>query len=207
MVTSRSLRAEKRTAAKALGGSVLTNKVRFSTLVTSEQQATPAMRELVYSKNRLQHQVVNLQDLTTNQAATIVELTINKDLLTNNNEEFVLEHKRLSDENLVLLDEQQDLEAQLVLAREQIVKYKDLLHAVEPQYSGTHNNDDNSTTVKVNIAALNRLKTAAHTLIRDNERLASMYAKVINEQKQLFKAANTAGTLLANAVRPLRPNM
>ena len=75
MVTTRSLRAEKRTAAKALGGSVLTNKVRFSTLVTSEQQATPVMRELVYHKNRLQHQVENLQDLGITQAATIKDLT------------------------------------------------------------------------------------------------------------------------------------
>ena len=182
----------------------LTKEVRFSTPSTRRPRA--AMKELANSKNRLQL-CDRLQDLNAEQAATIAELLINKTLLTNNNEEFVLAHKRLEDENLKLLDEQQDLEAQLVLAREQIVKYKDLLHAVEPQYSGTHNNDDNSTTVKVNIAALNRLKTAAHTLIRDNERLASMYAKVINEQKQLFKAADTAGTLLANAVRPLRPNM
>jgi chromosome segregation ATPase len=75
MVTTRSLRAEKRTAAKALGGSVLTNKVRFTRLETSEQQPTPVLRELMYHKNRLQHQVENLQDLGITQAATIKDLT------------------------------------------------------------------------------------------------------------------------------------
>ena len=75
MVTTRSLRAEKRTAAKALGGSVLTNKVRFTRLETSEQQPTPVLRDLVYHKNRLQHQVENLQDLSIGQAATIKDLT------------------------------------------------------------------------------------------------------------------------------------
>ena len=75
MVTTRSLRAEKRTAAKALGGSVLTNKVRFTRLETSEQQPTPVFRELMYHKNRLQHQVENLQDLSIGQAATIKDLT------------------------------------------------------------------------------------------------------------------------------------
>ena len=187
MVTTRSLRAEKRTAAKALGGSVLTNKVRFSTLATSEQQATTAMRELVYYKNRLQHQVVNLQDLNINQAATIKELTIN-------NEEFLLEHKRLSDANLVLLDEQADQDAQLILAREQIVKYKNLLQAVDPQYSETHKKDEDIAT----------LKSVIQNLTADNETLGSMYAELINEQKQLFNAANTAGQGLADAVRTLR---
>ena len=75
MVTTRSLRAEKRTAARALGGSVLTNKVRFTRLETSEQQPTPVLRELMYTKNRLQHQVENLQDLGITQAATIKDLT------------------------------------------------------------------------------------------------------------------------------------
>ena len=75
MVTTRSLRVEKRTAAKALGGSVLTNKVRFTWLETSEQQPTPVLRELVYHKNRLQHQVENLQDLGITQTATIKDLT------------------------------------------------------------------------------------------------------------------------------------
>ena len=75
MTTDRALRAEKRTAAKALGGSVLTNKVRFTQLQTSEQMPTPALRELMYTKNRLQHQVENLQDLANAQAAKIKDLT------------------------------------------------------------------------------------------------------------------------------------
>jgi len=74
MVTSRSLRAEKRNAAKALGGSVLTNKVRFTTADIKEG-VTPVLRELMYTKNGLQHQVENLRDLSMTQAAKIQELT------------------------------------------------------------------------------------------------------------------------------------
>ena len=151
MVTTRSLRAEKRTAAKALGGSVLTNKVRFSTLVTSEQQPTPVLRELVYHKNRLQHQVVNLQDFIITQAATIKDLT------------------------------------------EEAAQYRTLLQNVEPQYSESKKDEDIAT-----------LKSVIQNLTADNETLGSMYAELINEQKQLFNAANTAGQGLADAVRTLR---
>ena len=191
MVTTRSLRAEKRTAAKALGGSVLTNKVRFSTLATSEQQTTPVMRELVYHKNRLQHQVVNLQDLNINQAATIKELTIN-------NEEFLLEHKRLSDANLVLLDEQADQDAQLILAREQIVKYKNLLQAVDPQYSETHKKDEDIATLK---SVIQNLTRDNDELNKQNKLIGSAYEDIANEQKKLFHAVNTAGKVLAMASR------
>ena len=151
MVTTRSLRAEKRTAAKALGGSVLTNKVRFTQLESSEQQPTPVLRELMYHKNRLQHQVVNLQDYIITQAATIKDLT------------------------------------------EEVVQYRTLLHNVEPQYSEAKKDEDTAT-----------LKSVIQNLTADNETLGSMYAELINEQKQLFNAANTAGQGLADAVRTLR---
>ena len=139
MVTSRSLRAEKRTAAKALGGSVLTNKVRFSTLVTSEQQATPAMKELVYFKNRLQHQVVNLQDFIITQAATIKDLT---DEIEKKNED--------------------------------IATLKSVIQNL------TRDNDE---------------------LDKQNQLLGSSYEDIVNEQKKLFHAVNTAGQVLAMASR------
>ena len=173
---------------------MLTNKVRFSTLVTSEQQPTPVLRELVYHKNRLQHQVVNLQDLNINQAATIKELTVN-------NEEFLLEHKRLSDANLVLLDEQADQDAQLILAREQIVKYKNLLQAVDPQYSETHKKDEDIATLK---SVIQNLTCDNDEFDKQNSLLRKMYEDAINEQKKLLLALNTAGQVLAAATRAQR---
>jgi len=204
MVTTRSLRAEKRTAAKALGGSVLTNKVRFSTLVTSEQQATPVMRELVYYKNRLQHQVVNLQDLNINQAATIKELTVDNENYTKGmqeNKDIRATHKRLSDANLVLLEEQADQDAQLILAREQIVKYKNLLQAVDPQYSETHKKDEDIATLK---SVIQNLTCDNDEFDKQNSLLRKMYEDSINEQKKLFLALNTAGQVLAAATRAQR---
>ena len=208
MVTPRSLRAEKRTAAKALGGSVLTNKVRFSTLVTSEQQATPVMRELVYYKNRLQHQVVNLQDLNINQAATIKELTVDNENYKSINTQGIQENKdiratnkRLSDANLVLLEEQADQDAQLILAREQIVKYKNLLQAVDPQYSETHKKDEDIATLK---SVIQNLTCDNDEFDKQNSLLRKMYEDSINEQKKLFLALNTAGQVLAAATRAQR---
>ena len=130
MVTTRSLRAEKRTAAKALGGSVLTNKVRFTTLVSSEQQPTPVLRDLVYLKNGLQHQVVNLQDLSIGQAATIKDLT------------------------------------------EDVAALK---------------------------SAIQNLNRDNDELDKQNQLLGSSYEDIVNEQKKLFHAVNTAGQVLASA--------
>ena len=159
MVTTRSLRAEKRTAAKALGGSVLTNKVRFSTLVTSEQQATPVMRELVYHKNRLQHQVVNLQDLNINQAATIKDLTA------------------------------------------EIENYKTLLHNVVQHKQAEKDvakKDEDIATLK---SVIQNLTADNEELVKQNNLLSSSFEDILNEQKKLLHAVNTAGQVLAIAPR------
>ena len=139
MVTTRSLRAEKRTAAKALGGSVLTSKVRFTMLVSSEQQPTPVLRDLVYLKNGLQHQVVNLQDLSIRQAATIKDLT------------------------------------------EDVAK-----------------KDEDIATLK---SAIQNLTADNDELDKQNQLLGSSYEDIINEQKKLLHAVNTAGQVLAIAAR------
>ena len=139
MVTTRSLRAEKRTAAKALGGSVLTNKVRFTRLETSEQQPTPVLRELMYTKNRLQHQVENLQDLGITQAATIKDLT------------------------------------------EDVAKKDEGIAGLQSVIQNlTRDNDE---------------------LDKQNQLLGSSYEDIVNEQKKLFHAVNTAGQALAIAPR------
>ena len=180
MVTTRSLRAEKRTAAKALGGSVLTNKVRFTRLETSEQQPTPVLRELMYTKNRLQHQVENLQDLGITQAAKIKDLT-----------------DEIDNYKTLLRNAYAKKDIDIAALESTIANYKSLLQDVEPQYSDAKKDEDNAM-----------LKSVIQDLTRDNEEfdkqstlLLKEYKKITEEQKALYRAVNTAGQVLAMASR------
>ena len=162
MTTTRALRAEKRTAATALGGSVLTNKVRFTQLQTSEQMTTPVLRELLYTKNRLQHQVENLQDLSVTQAAKIQELT-----------DEVEQYKTS------LCEVQRE-------ARESIANLKNVIQGLT------------RTNQKLEDAC-SEMDKRNDELVKQNNLLSKSFEDILNEQKKLLKAIDTAGSVLANA--------
>ena len=95
------------------------------------------------------------------------------------NEDIRAKNKRLADANLVLLREQVDQDQTIKLLEEGNATLKSLVENL------TKGMEEGNATLE--------------TLEKQNKLLGSSFEDILNEQKKLLKAVDTAGNLLANA--------